>query len=142
MEFDRILDSDNNLLEMRFSEEIWKVVSDMKGDKESGQDEFTISFFQKCWDIIKGDSLKVFDEFYYSEEFYDHLNNTFITLIPRKHSAVNLKDYRPISLLSSVYEIISKVLTSRLKLVINGIIVEPQSAFIHDRQILDSVLNC
>lgn len=51
----------------------------MKGDKAPGPDGFSISFFQKCWDIIEGDLLKVFKEFYYSEEFYDHLNNTFIT---------------------------------------------------------------
>lgn len=51
--------------------------------------------------------MKVFEEFYYSEEFYEHLNNTFITLIPKTHNAKVLKDFRPISLLSSVYKIIS-----------------------------------
>lgn len=51
----------------------------MKGDKVSGPDGFTISFFQKCWGIIKGNLMKVFEEFYYSEKFYDHL----ITLLLR-----------------------------------------------------------
>lgn len=84
--------------------------------------------------------MNVFEEFYYSEEFYDHLNNTFIQLIPKKHNAKELKDFRPISLLSSVYKIISKMLTSRLKKIMNGIIACPQSAFSAGRQILDSVL--
>lgn len=56
----------------------------MKGDKAPGPDGFTISFFQSYWDTIKVDLLNVFGEFYISEEFYEHLNNTFITLIPKK----------------------------------------------------------
>lgn len=55
--------------------------------------------------------MNVFIEFYYLKVFYDHLNNTFFTLIPKNCTARELKDYRPISLLSSVYKIISKTLT-------------------------------
>lgn len=49
------------------------MVSDMKVDKAPYPDGFTISFFKKCWNIIKGGLSKVFDEFYYSKEFYDIL---------------------------------------------------------------------
>lgn len=84
--------------------------------------------------------MDVIDEFYYSEEFYEHFNDTFLILIPKRHDAKELKDFRLISLLSSVYKIISKVLTSRLKSVMKGLIVQPQSAFIEGRQILDSIL--
>lgn len=125
------------MLKKPFSEdEVWKVLSSMKGDKVSGPDGISISFFQKCWHIVKSDLMKVFEEFYFSEEFYEHLN----TLIPNKHDAKDLKDYRPISLLSSVYKIIFKTLTSRLKLMMKGIISQPQRAFVKGRQILDSVL--
>lgn len=66
IEFDRISEAENNLLEGKFTEnEIWEVVDSMKGDKVLGSEGFTISFFKNCWDIIKGDLLKVFDEFYY-----------------------------------------------------------------------------
>lgn len=82
----------------------------MKGDKAPGPDGFTITFFHKCWAIIKGDLLQVFDEFYYSEEFYEHLNNTFIQLIPKKYNAMELKDFRPINLLSSVNKIFPRLL--------------------------------
>lgn len=84
--------------------------------------------------------MKVIDEFYYSDEFYDHLNNTFITLIPKKKKVVELRDFRPINLFSSTYKIISKLLASRLKLVMKRIISPPQGAFIDGRQILDGVL--
>lgn len=57
------------------------MLSGMKGDKASGPDEFSISFFKKCWDIVKNDLLEVFEEFCYSEEFYEHLNDTFWCLL-------------------------------------------------------------
>lgn len=109
MEFKRISDIERRMLEKPFSkDEVWKLLSSMKGDKALGPDSFSISFFQKCWHIVKSNLMKVFEKFYFSKEFYDQLNNTFITLIPKKHDAKDLKDDRPISLLSSVYKIISK----------------------------------
>lgn len=102
------------MIERPFSEEeVHSCILDMKEDKAPSPDGFTISFFQICWNIVKDDLMKVLDEFYYSEEFYEHLNN-FITLIPKKRFSKELKDFRPISLLSSVYKIISKLLASRL----------------------------
>lgn len=73
-------------------------------------------------------------------EFDCHLNNTFIALILRKNDALEVKDYRPISLLHSVYKIVSKVFTSRLKVVMKDIISDPQGAFVAGRQILNAVL--
>lgn len=54
--------------------------------------------------------------------------------------AVNVRDFRPISLVSGIYKVISKMLANRIRKVITGIISESQNAFVLDRQILDSVL--
>ena len=62
-----------------------------------------------------------------------------LAFIPKKVDAVNVRDFRPISLVGGIYNILFKVLTNRLKRVISGIISETQNAFV-DRQILDSVL--
>jgi hypothetical protein len=68
------------------------------------------------------------------------LNSTFISLIPKVSGAVELKDFRPISLVSGIYKIISKVLANRLRVVLSRIISSPHNAFVKGRQILDSVL--
>lgn len=53
-------------MEHPFSEEeVVNIVKSMKGDKALGSDGFSIAFFQKCWDIVKDDLMKVVDEFYY-----------------------------------------------------------------------------
>ncbi|GJS80405.1 RNA-directed DNA polymerase, eukaryota, reverse transcriptase zinc-binding domain protein [Tanacetum coccineum] len=64
-------------------------------------------------------------------------NSSFIALIPKIPDANLVKDFRPISLIGSIYKIIAKILTNRLVDVLGGIINEVQSAFIKDRQILD-----
>lgn len=84
--------------------------------------------------------MKVMNEVCYSEEFYEYQNNTFITLISKKENEMKLRDFRPISFLSSVYKIISKILAGHLMLVLKGIISPSQGAFIEGRQILNGVL--
>lgn len=54
--------------------------------------------------------------------FVKSFNSTFITLIPKKKGAMEIKDFRPISLLGSIYKIIAKVLTERLNLVIDKLV--------------------
>ncbi|XP_026444566.1 uncharacterized protein LOC113344892 [Papaver somniferum] len=51
-----------------------------------------------------------------------------------------VKDFWPISLVGSVYKIISKVLAERLKVYLPTLILTSQSSFIKGRQILDGVL--
>jgi hypothetical protein len=68
------------------------------------------------------------------------LNATFVSLIPKKADAMEVKDFRPISLVGGVYKIIFKVLVNRLKLVLGKIISSSQNAFFGGRQILDSIL--
>lgn len=78
--------------------------------------------------------------FYQKDSFVKSLNATFIALIPKRKGAVEVKDFRPISLLGSVYKIIAKLLAERLKLVVDKLVSEHQNAFIEGRQIVDATL--
>ncbi|KAL5539489.1 hypothetical protein UlMin_044009 [Ulmus minor] len=51
-----------------------------------------------------------------------------------------VKDFRPISLISGVYKILAKLLANRLREVLEETISMTQGAFVHNRQILDVVL--
>ena len=56
------------------------------------------------------DVMAFFDHFHRSLEFEWSLNASFLSLIPQKNNALNIKDFRPISLVGSVYKLLSKVL--------------------------------
>jgi len=82
----------------------------------------------------------VLKEFQNSGKFDKSLNATFVSLIPKKAEVVELKDFRPISLIGGMYKIISKFLANMLKSVLGMIVSHSQTAFIKARQILDSAL--
>ena len=56
-----------------------------------------------------------FGEVYEQGQFEKSLNATFIALIPKKPNAVNIRDFRPISLIGSIYKLLAKVLANRLR---------------------------
>ena len=80
------------------------------------------------------------------EEVHDHckfersLNASFITLIPKKVNASNIRNFRPISPIGSVYKLLAKVLANGFKVVLGGLISDSQNAFLGSRQMVDSVL--
>ena len=78
--------------------------------------------------------------FFTSDKLLRKVNHTFVTLVPKSTNASSLSDYRLISCCNVLYKMITKVLSNRLKLVIDELISENQSAFIHERLISDATL--
>jgi hypothetical protein len=62
--------------------------------------------------------MKVFRDFHASAKFERSLNAMFLASIPKIPGAVDPKDFRLISLVGSIYNFIVKVLTNRLKIVL------------------------
>ena len=81
-----------------------------------------MALFQSQWDTVKNDIMKVFKEFYRSRVINGITNETYICLIPKKLNSCRVKDFRPISLVSILYNIIAKVLARRLQSVLEDTI--------------------
>ena len=129
LEFDQIGELERGWLERRFEKvEILSVVRDLEGDKAPGPDGFSMAFFHHCWRVVERDVLVVFEEFYQHCKFEKSLNATFIALIPKKNDVSNILDFRPISLVGSLYKILAKVLANRLKVVLDKLISESQNS--------------
>ena len=124
LEFDQIGELERGWLERRFEKvEILSVVRDLKGDTAPRPDGFPMTFFHHCWRVVERDVLVVFEEFYQYCKFEKSHNATFIALIPKKNDASNIRDFRPISLVGSLYKILAKVLANRLKVVLDQLSV-------------------
>ena len=141
LDFSRLEVSAASKLEEPFTEaEIHAALLNLNGDKAPGPDGFTAAFWQHSWDFVKPDILALFKDFHERGRFGKGLNSTFLVLIPKIRGAEDLKDFRPISLISSIYKLIAKVLANRLKKVMNGLVNPAQNAFVEGRQILDASL--
>lgn len=53
------------------------------GKKASGPCGFTLAFYQECWDTVKRDLMKVFNEFFERGVINGITNKTYICLIPK-----------------------------------------------------------
>ena len=99
-----------------------------------------MEFFKKYWTYLKGDVMEVFKDFHEKSIINKSVNNTFIALIAKKSNCVNPKDYRPISLTTSLYKIMAKAIANRLKSMLPTTISPNQLAFVKGRQITDTIL--
>ena len=68
------------------------------------------------------------------------LFRSFIVLLPKKSLTKKISDFRPMSLITSLYKIVAKVLSGRLRGVLHETIHSTQGTFVQGRQILDVVL--
>nr|GEW65867.1 putative RNA-directed DNA polymerase, eukaryota, reverse transcriptase zinc-binding domain protein [Tanacetum cinerariifolium] len=75
--------------------------------------------------------------------FFDHssftkgCNSSRVSLIPKTLDPKFVSDYRPISLIGSLYKVVTKILATRLSTVISDLISDVQTAFLPNQQILD-----
>ncbi|GKA62641.1 RNA-directed DNA polymerase, eukaryota [Tanacetum coccineum] len=117
-------------------DEIRVAVWDCGENKSPGPDGYTFEFFKRYWNFIGPDFCLADECFFSSGCFPKGSNASFIALIPKVMDAMFVTDFRPISLIGSMYKVVTKILANRLTTVISDLVSDSQSAFIANRQIL------
>lgn len=88
-----------------------------------------VYFFQKFWHIVGKDvvflALKVLNE----GLDIAAINLTYVSLIPKTNNPSLMSHFHPICLCNVLYKIVSKFMANRLKIIMNSLIDDSQSAF-------------
>lgn len=128
----RVPSCDLSALEEGFSEEeIWSVVRSQELDKAPRPDGFTGRFYVACWDIIKGDVMEAFHSLDRRDvRGLGAANQALIALLPKRPGVVEVRDFRPVSLIHSFAKLVAKVLATQVAPFLPALVGPHQSAFV------------
>ncbi|CAA7061592.1 unnamed protein product [Microthlaspi erraticum] len=122
------------------AEEIKLSLARMPSSKTPGPDGFPAEFFRASWGILGAEITATILSFFRSPFMPKALNSTSLVLLQKRPEADELKDYRPISCLNTIYKLITRLLAGKLKSILPEMIVPNQTAFVKDRLLLENVL--
>ena len=121
--------------------ELKEALFEFAPEKTPGPDGITAELMREMWPLIGSDYHRAVLHAVENEELFISARRGILTLIPKKdRNILLLKAWRPLTMLSICYKIVSKALDNRLKKVMPGIIQDYQTGFMEGRYILTNVL--
>ena len=116
------------------SRELITAIKSSKLNKAPGPDGFSNEFFEIFLEELKTWIFRYFNEAIIRGEFSKNSLEGIITCIPKQGKLRNdLKNWRPLTLLNTIYNFFSSMVSNRLKIVLPSIINEDQTGFISGR---------
>ena len=132
-------DSKNSLEDEITLVELFKALKLMPNNKSPGEDGIPIELYKVYFNIIGQDMLEVFQYGLERQELAYSQYLAVITLLYKKGTREDIRNWRPISLLNTDYKILSKVLAERLKKVLPEIINSDQRGGVKGRLIGENI---
>ncbi|XP_074305588.1 uncharacterized protein LOC141640806 [Silene latifolia] len=134
------LDQWTLLLSPITSQEIKEAVFSIPSHKAPDPDGYFSAFFKDAWSIVGPDLCSAVHDFFRTGKLLKQVNHTMVTLIPKVAILGNVTQFRPISCCNVVYKVISKLLCTRLAMILPTIISPNQGGFIKGRNIVENIL--
>ena len=115
-------------------EELGKTLNRLSNNKSPGSDGFPYEFYKVFWGEIRHFVHRSIKHGLATGELSITQREGHITLVPKPSKPRNLiSSWRPITLLNSIYKILSATIANRLKEVLDDIIHPDQTAFLKNR---------
>ena len=111
----------------------------MKEKKAPGIDGIPIEVYKTFWSVTKNTLHNLFNEIVRSDTLGESQKTSVVSLIHKGGDRAEIKNWRPISLLCTDYKIIAKIITNRLKPLLEKAIGEEQKGGLKGRQLTDNL---
>jgi hypothetical protein len=121
--------------------ELDKAVEEGNSRSAPGTDGFGMPLIKRCWQHIRLPLLKYTHCCYNKGTLTDNFRGASIKLIPKKTNPIEIKNWRPISLLSNLYKVISRALNNRLNKIVNRVCSRAQKGFNNQRFTQEVLIN-
>ncbi|MCO5581256.1 hypothetical protein L7F22_035134 [Adiantum nelumboides] len=121
-------------------QKVTNAVHGLDGASCPGDDGLTRQFFMQYWDLISQPLQEGLQEIFDTGIMLQHMSSGIISLIPKGGDASTLRQWRPITPMSSVYKILARMITSRLRPFLPELMHLSQTDFVQDRSILNNVV--
>ncbi|XP_062119067.1 uncharacterized protein LOC133832784 [Humulus lupulus] len=108
--------------------------------KSPGPDGFGSGFFKVLWSELEAEISAAILDFFECGNLPEEINKATISLVPKIETPSRAADYRPIACCNSIYKCISKMLCSRLALVLPSLVHPNQGAFVKNRLLAHNIL--
>lgn len=113
-------------------EELHIAVKQGKKLKPLGYYGICHDFFQLAWETTKDDLLDVMNEMFIEGSLLDSQKHGIILCLPATHKPVHPQEYRPLTLMNAVYELLSRIVAIRLRPWINDLLHPSQHCGVRD----------
>jgi hypothetical protein len=117
------------------TEDIKRVIFELQNLKAPGPDGLPPLFYKQYWPTVGHNVTKAIQNFFVEGKMLKEINNTLIVLILKIPNPTSVNHFRPISLCNVVYKVISRILETKLRPLLDKIISPCQSALIPGRWI-------
>ena len=138
----KLTDNERAGLEMPLTiSELDRAVEESNKKSASGIDGYSAKFIHKFWCIFRKPFFQSVTFCINTGNLTDNFKTAYIKLLPKKGDISKIKNWRPISLLSNFYKILSRAINNRLKKVVDRVLGRSQKGFNPTRLIHEVILN-
>lgn len=122
------------------NEEIRSTIGLMGNFKAPGSDGLQAIFYKSQWSIVGPAVCSLIKAIFKDPRKVKEINDTMITLVPKVEPVTSIKEMRPISLCNVTYKAVTKILSQRLRVVLDKLISPVQCSFVPNRQSRDNII--
>ncbi|CAI5535884.1 unnamed protein product [Closterium sp. Naga37s-1] len=119
--------------------EVKRALAEMAPGKTPGRDGLPKELWESQWDLLGGQMMRFLKEFERTGLLSKEFSTAVTVLLHKKGAKDDLQNYRLITLLSTVYKLIAKILANRIKKKLESVVSAGQFGFLPGRGIAGAV---